>query len=97
MITDIKHTVLSAMSWPAFDYAAFSAALAGPFNEDYNQWNQLYQCHGNPNGKVYTNVDWFQMCFDVDNQMIYVKFGTPFLLPFPHSRMSNTDWQVQIP
>lgn len=88
MITDVKHTVQDAMGWVGFTYGLLSAALAGPFNDDYNQWNQVYQCHGDPNGKVYVNVPWFCMCFDVDNHLVYARLS---------NRMGNTGWQVQIP
>lgn len=76
------------MGWGAFSYGLLSAALVGPFNDDYNQWQQIYQCHGNPEGKVYVNVPWYAMCLDVDNEMIYARIS---------NRMGNTGWQVQVP
>lgn len=66
------------------DLAEVARSLAGPFNDDYNQLHSCYQCHGSPLGKVYVNTPWPAVCFDVDNEVMYLKQDL---------RISNKGWQ----
>lgn len=68
------------------DLAELARSLAGPFNDDYNQFHSCYQCHGSPLGKVYVNTPWPAVCFDVDNEVVYLKQDL---------KISNKAWQSQ--
>lgn len=90
MIPNIR-TTISTYAGGALSFGDIAVGLSGPFNDDYNQLNQIYQCHGNPNGKVYLNVPAAGVCVDVDAGAAYINLSSVLT-----KKCSNTGWVLQV-
>lgn len=80
----IRDTLANAVWWPSINLAALGEALAYAGEVDaVDQFNNVWQAEGNPNGRVYVPNTSPAVCLDPVNEVMYRKTD---------GRISNTGW-----